>query len=135
MTHLFLSNSKYSRRIILGIVMSICLAMVTATVGCAAKTIVVHPGAANTFDSVAYDLLLVQKAALKQAEIELKNYPALKPQFDRLVEQYKAAATAYKVYHTVVAGGGAADQTFLDAQIQQLVKDVAALIGQTAGGL
>jgi hypothetical protein len=84
--------------------------------GCAAAS--VHPGAANTFDSGAYDKLIVahsviestktdlSNGAFKNATIELNVRVALRG----LIKAYNIADTAYKVYHNAAIAGQATSQ-------------------------
>lgn len=91
------------------------LLLVLFLVGCAARPI--HPGAANRFDSDAYDALLVADSIIQSTKADLTNnvFPAnvaapVKNALNNLIVAYNATDTSYRVYHAAVASGAATPQ-------------------------
>ncbi len=95
----------------------LCMALTS----CAAY--MVHPGAVNKSDSVAYDTLLVAGAVIDQAKVEITagKLPAtLKPAFNRLVVSYNTARNVWLTYRTAVKAGNRVDDTTLKSAIDTL---------------
>lgn len=90
-----------------------------------------HPGAVNAFDSNAYDSLVTAQAAIEQAKTNLP--PQFKTQLNQVIAGYNTAMNAYKTYHSASVQGTAPDPAALQAQIDQLVASVAALMAQIKG--
>lgn len=97
--------------------------------GCS-KTVTLHPGAVNVFDSNAYDTLLTVQAALETASKEVVNYPNLKPELNHAIDAYNVAMIAYKGYHEAALAGKPTDQASLAAMIKSLSTTVAAVIAK-----
>jgi hypothetical protein len=81
-------------------------------VGCAAK--VIHPGAANSFDSSSYDTLLVAHSVIEstKADLAANKFPAaisgnVKTALNGLITAYDASDTAYLAYHAAAVSGAA----------------------------
>ncbi len=100
----------------------ICLSV--ALTGCAHY--VVHPGAANKFESVTYDTILTAKTLIDVSRDQFATgvLPArLKPLMnDGVIPAYNTASTALKEYDAVVQAGG-----FSDSKLSQLNAAMAAL--------
>ena len=80
--------------------------------GCAARPI--HPGAANVFDSNAYDSVLVAHSVIETTKTDLANgaFPAsiagnVKTALNALIASYDAADKLYLVYHSAALAGTA----------------------------
>ena len=80
--------------------------------GCAAR--VVHPGAANTFDSSAYDSVLIAHSVIETTKTDLANnaFPAsiagnVKTALNDLIKAYDTADSAYIAYHNAALAGTA----------------------------
>jgi hypothetical protein len=93
--------------------------------GCAVRTI--HPGAANTFDSDAYDSLLVQDNVIQSTKADLTNgvFPAnivqnVKLALNILIEAYNAEDIAYKAYHAAAIAGQPTATLQADLQTKQV---------------
>jgi hypothetical protein len=80
--------------------------------GCAKNPI--HPGAANQFDSNAYDVVLLYHDSIDSTKADLTagTLPdAVKPVFNKFIDAYNVLDAAYKAYHAAAIGGTAtADQ-------------------------
>lgn len=79
---------------------------------CAARPI--HPGAANAFDSGAYDSVLVTHTVIETTKTDLANNafpaniaPAVKTALNALITSYDAADAAYIAYHNAALAGTA----------------------------
>jgi hypothetical protein len=88
------------------------LIAVLLLVGCAAR--VVHPGAANKFDSDAYDAVLVAHSVIETTKTDLTNnvFPAsiagnVKTALNDIIKGYNIADTAYQTYHSAAIAGTA----------------------------
>jgi hypothetical protein len=95
----------------IGIVAWIAFGVVYFT-GCAAR--VVHPGAANAFDSSAYDAMLVAHSVIETTKTDLANnaFPAsiagnVKTALNDLIKGYDVADTTYQAYHNAALAGTA----------------------------
>jgi hypothetical protein len=81
--------------------------------GCASQSYVIHPGAANLFDSQAYDVLVVAHTAIEQAKTQLAANQfgaaegAVKTAVNDLVAAYNAMDAAYDAYHAAAVAGTA----------------------------
>jgi hypothetical protein len=82
-------------------------------VSCAA-THPIHPGAANSFDSTAYDAVLVAHSVIETTKTDLANntFPAsiagqVKTALNDLIKAYDIADTSYQTYHTAAIAGKA----------------------------
>jgi hypothetical protein len=80
--------------------------------GCAARPI--HPGAANAFDSNAYDSVLVAHSVIETTKTDLVNgaFPAgiagnVKTALNGLITSYDLADQAYIAYHNAALAGTA----------------------------
>jgi hypothetical protein len=81
--------------------------------GCAARPI--HPGAANTFDSGAYDSLLVAHSIIESTKTQLSTSdgfpaniaPMVRTTLSYLIDSYNVAQKAYMVYHGAAMQGQA----------------------------
>ena len=94
--------------------------------GCA-KTVPLHPGAVNAFDSQAYDVLVTAQASLTQARASVaQSFPQYRAQLNTVIAAYNTVQAAYKLYHTSTAG--APSQATLQVSMDGLVKQLAALL-------
>jgi hypothetical protein len=92
------------------------LALALSLSGCAAQK--VHPGAANSFDSAAYDSLLVAHSIIETTKQELSTsatYPAsiapgVRNTLAYLIDSYDVAQRAYMIYHAAAMNGTATTQ-------------------------
>ena len=99
-----------------------CLLMGT---GCGRQVRAVHPGAINTFDSVAYDMLLASQAALEQSKVIAENKPPYKAGLNQAIGSYNTALSLYRAFHT---GGHSESQlAALKAALAELSKSIAEL--------
>ncbi len=100
--------------------------LVLLLAGCA-KTIVLHPGAMNAFDSQAYDVLVTAQASLTQAKASVQtSFPQFRPQLNQVIAAYNTVQAAYKLYHTSAAG--APSQADLQASLDGLVTQLGSLL-------
>ena len=88
------------------------LSLVLLLAGCAAH--VYHPGAANKFDSDAYDAVLVAHSVIETTKTDLANnaFPAsiagnVKAALNDLIKGYNLADEAYQPYHSAALNGTA----------------------------
>jgi len=88
------------------------MVVVLLLAGCAAR--VVHPGAANKFDSDAYDAVLVAHSVIETTKTDLANnaFPAtiadkVKTALNDLIKGYNIADTSYQTYHAAALAGKA----------------------------
>lgn len=99
--------------------------------GCS-KKVAVHPMAISNLDSYAYDLLLVEDAALRSARADFVagNLPVeAKAPLNAAIAQYNIAQASWKTYHA--AGGDATKlQQALDALVTA-VGEVQKLLGKS----
>lgn len=101
--------------------------------GCASKTYVVHPGSASTFDSQAYDSLLVAQAAIDEgkAEYTANTLPdSSKKLLNDAIGIYNIAETAWHSYHDAALNAKAGNQQQLQAQLTDDLNKLAAAIAQ-----
>jgi hypothetical protein len=101
-----------------------------------------HPGTANSFDSDAYDVLLVTDAIIKQTKTDYANnaFPAnymanIKTALNNLISGYDDAQRIYLAYHNA-AVAGTATTTQSDAvanSLNNLKVQTAALTNAKAG--
>lgn len=121
--------------------MRIFSALILAAVlsGCAARQM--HPGAANTFDSSAYDTVLVAHSVIESTKTDLANnaFPAsiagnIKTALNDLIKGYNVADTSYQTYHNAALAGKAtpAQQTALSNALNDLSTQTAALTAAKA---
>lgn len=106
--------------------LSLCLLF---AFGCAANKYVVHPGAANMADSVAYDSVRDAQAIIDLArpQFDSGTLPAtLKPLFNGLIRSYDIAAPLWKTYHAAALLSGTADATALNQALVDLTAALAA---------
>lgn len=104
------------------------LALLLSSVGCAKKTVTVHPGAISNLDSYAYDVLLVEQDTINQAKtsFEAGQLPAsAKDPLNYAAKQYTVTLAAWNAYH---AGGSNA--SVLQNAISVLVAAVGELMKQ-----
>ena len=108
-------------------------------VGCAAH--VTHPGAANKYDSDAYDAVLVTHNLIETTKTDLGNnaFPAsitgnVKTALNDLIKSYDIADTAYVTYHSAALAGTAtsAQQTALTNALTNVSTSTAALTAAKA---
>jgi hypothetical protein len=108
--------------------------------GCAAR--VVHPGAANKFDSDAYDAVLVAHSVIETTKTDLANnaFPAsiagnVKTALNDLIKGYNIADTTYQTFHQAAVAGKAtaAQQTGLTNALNDLSAQTAALTAAKVG--
>lgn len=104
------------------------LLLLASTVGCAGKkAVAVHPGSISDYDSYAYDLLLVEQAAITEARAQYTAGslpPAAHDPLNQAIKQYNATEAIWQAYH---ATGG--DSTALQQAINALVAAVGTLQG------
>lgn len=82
-----------------------------------------HPGAANSFDSSTYDVLIAAKTTIdtSRQQFAAKTLPdTLKPAANELVRAYDVAYPVYVAYHDAVTAGKPADQ-----KLAELTTDLA----------
>jgi len=88
----------------------------------------VHPGSLNTTDSVAYDTLLIAKAAIDQARVENQTTPLpadVKDTLNAVIQTYNVARDAWLTYRGAISANTPPDQ-----YLQQLTKDLTDLTGE-----
>lgn len=98
---------------------SLILVLALAFSGCAARP--VHPGSANSFDSGAYDSLIVAHNIIETTKQQLSTSagfpsniaPAVRNALSYLIDSYNVADKAYIAYHEA-ALNGVATQTQAD---------------------
>lgn len=76
----------------------------------------IHPGAANQFDSQAYDVVLLYHDAIEttKADLTAGTFPVSgKPILNKFIDAYNVLDAAYKAYHKAAQAG-----TSTAAQIQ-----------------
>jgi hypothetical protein len=133
---------KYRNRS-LTLLMILCFVLVYSFVGCSLiKPHVQHPGTANSFDSDAYDALLVTDAIIKQTKTDYANnaFPPnymvnIKTALNNLIIGYDDAQRIYLAYHNA-AIAGTATTTQSDAvanSLNNLKVQTAALTNAKAG--
>lgn len=89
------------------------LALALTFTGCAARPI--HPGAANSFDSGAYDSLLVAHSIIESTKQQLSTSdgfpsniaPGVRLTLEYLIDSYNVAQKAYMAYHMAAMNGQA----------------------------
>lgn len=103
-----------------------------ALAGCAAH--IIHPGAANKFDSDSYDAVLVAHSVIETTKTDLANnaFPAsiagsVKAALNGLISSYDAADKLYIVYHNAAMAG-----TATPAQSTALTNSLADVNAKTA---
>jgi hypothetical protein len=95
------------------ILATLSLATALSLSGCAAQKI--HPGAANSFDSSAYDSLLVAHSIIESTKVDLATsatFPTniavnVRTALAYLIESYDIAQKAYVAYHAAAILGTA----------------------------
>jgi hypothetical protein len=88
-------------------------ALAISLTSCAARP--VHPGAANSFDSAAYDSLLVTHSIIESTKTDLatsETFPAsivgnVRTALSYLIDSYNIAQKAYVTYHAAALLGKA----------------------------
>jgi hypothetical protein len=111
-------------------IMSVCLALsLTACHG-----YVIHPGAANQFESTTYDAISGAKTLIDVSRDQFASgvLPAtLKPAMNAIVTSYNIAAPALQEYDKAIHAGLPADQQLakLNAAVAALNKAIAAFKG------
>jgi uncharacterized protein YceK len=110
----------------------VLLVIVAMLSGCAAH--VIHPGAANKFDSDAYDAILVAHSVIETTKTDLANnaFPAsiagnVKAALNDLIKGYNLADEAYQPYHNSALAG-----TATTAQSDAVTAALASLNTKTA---
>lgn len=102
------------------LVLTVCLA--------SCQHYVAHPGSVNTFDSQAYDSILVTKTVIDSTKTDIANgvfgslAGTVTTAVDALVTAYNVADTAYQAYHNAAVAG-----TATTAQINAVTADISAL--------
>ena len=95
--------------------------------GCAARA--VHPGAANAFDSSAFDTLDITHGVIENTKTDIAAgafdaslVPNIKAALNDLIVAYNVADSAYLVYHVAALSGTAtvAQTNALTAGLQQV---------------
>lgn len=88
------------------------LAVLLMFSGCAARPI--HPGAANSYDSNAYDALTVAHSVIEttKTDLSVNAFPPsisgnVKTALNDLIRAYDVAQTAYAAYHAAAFAGTA----------------------------
>jgi hypothetical protein len=117
---------KPSHRAILTLALAISLA------SCAAH--VIHPGAANQYDSDSYDAVLVAHSVIETTKTDLANgaFPAsiagnVKIALNDLITAYDVAQKAYVIYHNAALAG-----TATAAQSNALTADLTVINTKTS---
>jgi hypothetical protein len=101
--------------------------------GCASTA--VHPGAANVYDSQAFDALIVTQAAIEQARVEVADgFPQYKDQLNKVIAAYNSAYDLYMLYHHAALTGGAPDWRKLKTDVDNLTHDLALVTSAVSGG-
>jgi hypothetical protein len=81
-----------------------------------------RPGAANAFDAIVYDTLLVAQAAIEQAKSEaVTRDEALA--VNLVIHAYNAAERSYRIYHEA-AKSGPTDIATIAVQLAALIEQV-----------
>lgn len=107
--------------------------------GCAARP--PHPGSANSYDSNAYDALIVSHSVIESTKTDLANnaFPAsiagnVKTALNDLITGYNVADQAYQVYHASALAGTAtlAQSNFLTSALNNVNSKTQALTAAKA---
>lgn len=105
-------------------IQTLTLSLALTLGGCAAR--VVHPGAANKFDSSSYDTLLVTHSVIEstKADLAANKFPAAQVESVRyalngLITAYNVADSGYLTYHAAALKGQDTlqEQTQLQSQL------------------
>ena len=116
------------------------VALVIWLAGCAAH--VIHPGAANKFDSDSYDAVLIAHSVIETTKTDLANnaFPAsiagnVKTALNDLIKGYNVADTAYQNYHNAALAGTAttAQSNAVTAALSDVNTKTATLTSAKAG--
>ena len=110
---------------------TLALAIVLAAAGC--NKYVVHPGSASTFDSQAYDSLLVAQAAIDSAKAEYaagQIPPSSKDLLNKAIGVYDIAQAAWHTYHDTAASASTGDTSKLQAELTDDLNQLSAAISQ-----
>lgn len=108
--------------------------------GCAARPI--HPGAANQFDSTAYDTIFIAHNVIEstKADLAANKFPAsiatnVVTALNKLVTAYNLADQAYLAYHNAALGGTAtpAQQAALQSNINDVSNAVSSVASAKGG--
>ncbi len=102
--------------------------------GCKTGAYTIHHGAANAFDSQAYDSLYTTDHLIQgtKAALIAGTLPAsAKPILNKVIQSYNTADAAYRAYHDIATAGGdtSALSATLGADLSQLAIDIASLSG------
>ena len=121
---------------------NIAIALVLVTLGACGKAYQVHPGAVNTFDSQAYDTLIVAKAAIDQCKTDVSNgtftgavLANVETALNGLITAYNVMDSAYQVYHAAAVAGTAtpAQQASVTAGATQVTTAMSNLTAAKGG--
>lgn len=108
--------------------------------GCAARPL--HPGAANAFDSSAYDALLVADNIIQTTKTDLASNafpaniaPAVKTALNNMITAYNVADISYKAYHAAAIAGTAtpAQQQAVTDGLNQVSTTTTVLVNAKGG--
>ena len=100
---------------------------------------VMHPGAANKFDSQSYDVLYVAHSAIETTKAQLAAQPpvyqpnvaaVVKTTLNHLIDVYNIADTAYQLYHTAAIAGTAT--AAMQADVQTKLNNVSSAVTSLA---
>jgi hypothetical protein len=120
---------------VLAVALGCCLLL-----GCAAGQI--HPGAANTFDSSTYDVLIVTQSVINttKADLAANSFPAsiapkVKTAVNALSTAYDTALNVYVTYHNAAIAGTAtpAQATAVTTAVQNVNMATTALNAAKVG--
>jgi hypothetical protein len=98
--------------------LAVLLIVAVALSGC--RAYIQHPGAASSFDSHAYDALLVANDSINSAKAALStgSLPVNSGEYlNILIKSYNAADALYKVYHDAAVKGQDTSQMMANLQL------------------
>ena len=112
---------------------STCLAILALsfTLACATKNVQVHPGAVSSFDSQAYDGLLVAQEVINQARASLQagTLPvSAKPVINRAILAYNSARASWLIYRSAAQTN--IDPQLAAADLQKAMADLTAAVAE-----
>lgn len=84
---------------------------------------ILHPGAVNKSDSVAYDSLLIAQAVIDQGRTELASGSlpeGLRPGLMRLIDSYNIARSSWLTYRNAVKAGTPANAQSMQSALETL---------------
>lgn len=99
---------------------AVLLSLALLAAGCSSNKYVVHPGSVSSFDSQAYDSLLVAEAAIDAAKAQYAagQIPAAsKDLLNKAIGIYDIAQASWHTYHDTAASASSADVSKLQAQL------------------